>query len=112
MTIITISGGIFNFLDWGYSYTTWSGGVYNFNPAYITYNILAGTSNSYIAIWTDSDANISNAKMYVSSTGLGSALSVIDLSNDTLIDSYNISYGGQNDETLDREDVVDINVGI
>jgi hypothetical protein len=75
-----------------------------------TYNILAGTSANYKAVWADPSASINNAKMYVATTGSGSAFSVVDLQYHVLVDSYSITNQGINEEYLEREDIVDINV--
>lgn len=76
-----------------------------------TYNILEGTSTNYQAIWADPTANINSAKMYVVTTGAGAAFSVVNLEDKTLADSYTITNPGLYEETLDSENIIDINVG-
>lgn len=95
----------FNFTESGYtpSYD------FDFSPI-TTYTVLAGTSSTYVAIWADSDANISNSRMYVATAGTGAALSVIGLENKVLMDSYSTSNGGAFDEVLEQENIKDINV--
>ena len=112
MAITTVSGGIFNFLETDYSAPTWSGSAYDFMPTYIERLVLSGYSNNFVAIWADANANIHNAKMYVSSAGSNSALSVINLFNKVLIDSYSTTVSGQNKELLEYDDIVDINIGL
>ena len=72
--------------------------------------ILAGTSQSFVAVWADPTANIMTDKLYVASSGPGAALSVVDLANERLIDSYLIDKAGNYGELLESEDVVDINI--
>ena len=75
-----------------------------------TFKILAGTSRNFTSIWADPTANINTAKMYIGSVGSGAAFSVADLTTNTLSDSYLIDKKGDFNETLDSEDIIDINV--
>ena len=84
---------------------------YDFNFGAKVYRILAGTSTNFTAIWADPTASIDNAMMYVASAGTGSSFSVINLSDYTLKDSYTLIEEGLREEPLEREDIVDINVG-
>ena len=83
---------------------------YNFNFGDAVFSILAGQSKYFISIWADPDANVETARMYVGSAGPGAAFSVVDLADESLVDSYLIDKEGEYDEFLDREDIVDINV--
>ena len=76
-----------------------------------TYNILSGANKNFIAIWADPTANINTAKVYVATTGTDASFFVIDLENKTLYDSYTLTKVGGFNESLDREDIIDINVG-
>jgi hypothetical protein len=71
------------------------------------YNILSGVGDSFIAIWADPTANINTAKVYV-----GSPISffIIDLEKKALYDTYTLSKKGSFGESLDQENLVDINV--
>jgi hypothetical protein len=97
----------FNFSESGYTPS------YDFDFGYtppspvVTYSILAGLSNNFIAIWADADAGLSDNKMYVAS---GGAFSVVDLSIHQTIDRYTKIIAGGAQETLLAEDIVDINV--
>jgi len=97
----------FNFSESGYTPS------YDFNfgyvppPSVITYSVLAGLSNNFVAIWADADASLANNKMYVAS---GGAFSVVDLSINQTVDRYTKTVAGGAQETLLAEDIVDINV--
>lgn len=83
---------------------------FNFGLNIVAYKILAGQSKNYTSIWADPNANLRTARLYVGTAGTGAAFSVIDLKYNSLIDSYLIDKAGNNDDLLDREDIVDINV--
>lgn len=72
--------------------------------------ILSGQNKNFTSVWADTNANINTAKVYIGSSGPEAAFSVVDLNSRTLIDSYTIIDMGENDEFLDREDILDINV--
>ena len=98
----------FNFTESGYIPNSYD---LDFNPGYSMYNILSGANKNFIAIWADPTANINTAKVYVGTTGTNASFFVIDLENKALYDSYNLTKVGGFNESLDREDIVDINVG-
>ena len=98
----------FDFTESGYIPNNYD---FDFNPGYFMYNILSGNNKNFIAIWADPTANIDTAKVYVGTTGTGASFFVIDLENKVLYDSYNLTKVGGFDESLGREDIVDINVG-
>jgi len=77
-----------------------------------TYNILYGTSSNYNAVWADPTANINSGKFYVSTTGSGAALSVINLQTKILNDNYSVIVKGGGNEYLNSEDIEDINISI
>ena len=74
------------------------------------YRILAGTSQNFVAVWAEADANIENSRMYVASAGTGAAFSVINLESKTLFDSYTQLDGGNYEEPLEGENIKDISV--
>ncbi len=76
------------------------------------YNILTGESKNYNAIWADTNASINFGKFYIATTGSGSSLSIVDLQQKTVVDSYAIDNIGINNEFLIDEDIIDINVSI
>jgi hypothetical protein len=80
-------------------------------PAPTSYNILAGDSRNFTAVWADPNANIETASMYVGSAGSGASFSVVSLNSKSLTDSYLIDKKGDLNEFLDSEDITDINVG-
>jgi len=98
----------FNFTDASYEET------YNFNfglDVVVTYySILKGVSNNFVSIWADSDSSEWSGRLYVSDSGYGSALSVVDLSSQALIDFYTFTQPGGFNESLEEEDIKDINI--
>lgn len=74
------------------------------------YSVLCGTSTNYSAVWADSNANIRSGNLYVSTTGSGSAFSVVNLENNVLIDCYSTTISGSYREALINENVADINI--
>ena len=98
----------FNFTDAGYIPDSYD---FDFNPGYFMYNILSGANKNCIAIWADLTANLDTAKVYIGTTGTDASFFVIDLENKVLCDSYNLTKVGGFNESLVREDIVDINVG-
>ena len=96
----------FNFTESGYVPSN----DFNFGFTLKVYKILAGSSRNFTSVWADPNANIETAKMYVGTAGPGAAFSVIDIGHTALVDSYTINKEGNYDETLDGEDIVDINV--
>ena len=92
----------FNFNQPGYISNNYN---FNFYTPIITYSILAGVSNNFTAIWADSDASLSNGKFYVASPA---AFSIV---NDTLlVDYYTTTHPGAANETLEQNDIKDINI--
>ena len=74
---------------------------FNFGEGFNIYTILKGTSNDFSAIW------ILNNKMYVSSSD---TLTIIDLMTNTVYDWYGQTHIGRANESLDHDEVIDINV--
>ena len=68
--------------------------------------ILYSLSDNYISIWAESDASLTNGKLYISTQG---ELSVINLSTNTLYDRYDMSNKGRGEETL-LDNIDDMNV--
>lgn len=100
----------FNFTESGYTPDSYD---FNFGvaPAVVIYNILSGTNRNFVAIWADSTANLNTAKVYIGTSGTNASFFVVDLENKVLYDSYSLTKVGVFNESLDREDIVDINVG-
>ena len=92
----------FNFTESGY--VPGSPFDFEFAPAEdLSIRILVGTSNDFTAIW------VFEGKMYVASA---SALSVVNLDAQTLIDFYTQAQAGGLNETLQSNDIVDININL
>ena len=72
------------------------------------YYILPGTNRNFIAVWADPIANLDTSKVYV---GTSASFFVIDLEKKALYDTYTLSKKGSFGESLDQENIVDINVG-
>jgi len=91
----------FNFVDSGYVVS------YDFHFRSPYHSILAGTSNNFIAIWADPDASMTNGKFYASTAD---ATSVVNTADSSLYDAYTQTRAGRGNETLNSDDIVDINV--
>jgi hypothetical protein len=83
---------------------------FNFTAPFQRHAILAGFSDNISAIWADEDAGLDNGNLYIASAGAGAALSVINMNDQAVFDSYTKYNKGIADETLDAEDVEDLNV--
>jgi len=92
----------FNFTEGGYIPDSYD---FDFEGESDIYNVLAGISNNFIAIWADADASLSNGKFYVAS------LAAFSIVNDTaLFDYYTETHAGATNETLEQDDIIDINI--
>ncbi len=83
-------------------------GVYVIDESDLSYHVyyvppIAGTSNHIVAVWAY------EGKMYAATSD---TFSVINLTTHSLIDYYDQTYGGVNDETLNADDIVDINANM
>jgi len=100
----------FNFGRPVYSPPSANNANFNFAAPFQRHAILAGASNNITAIWADPDAGLNRGNLYVASAGTGAALSVINMDDQAVFDSYTKYNKGIADETLDAEDVEDLNV--
>lgn len=98
----------FNFSESGYVSNNYD---FNFSLGYFIYNILPGINKDFIAVWADPTANINTAKVYVGTTDTNASFFVIDLEQKVICDLYTLNQVGRFNEFLDREDIIDINVG-
>lgn len=71
---------------------------------------LAGYSYNVAAIWASPDAGLSVGTLYTATTGSGAAISVVNMEDQALIDSYTKQDRGITDDTLDSDDIEDFNV--
>lgn len=83
-------------------------GVYVVDESDLSYHVyyvppIAGTSNHIMAVWAY------DGKMYAATSD---TFSVINLTTHSLIDYYDQSSGGINNETLNAGDIVDINANM
>ena len=92
----------FNFTESGYVPDSYD---FNFAPAITVYNILAGTNNNFTAIWADPDAGLSTGKVYIASP---EAFSIVN--STVLVDYYTTTHKGAANETLEQDDIKDINI--
>jgi hypothetical protein len=51
---------------------------------------------------------LANGRFYAASNGSGAALSVVDLSTDTLYDYYTTTVSGRASEALESENIIDL----
>lgn len=101
------SSNDFSFTDSGYTPPVGSF-EFQFGEAVPTYYILKGTSNNFTSIWADVGANYNSGRFYVASNN---TFNVVDASVPKIYDYYTQTYGGRFQETLESNDIVDINVG-
>jgi len=77
---------------------------------YTTNSMLAGSSDDITSVWADSDASLNNGKLYAASVGYGAAFSIIDMTTQSLFDHYTLYFAGRAGETLNADDVEDLNI--
>ena len=92
----------FNFTESGYIPDSYD---FDFISPYLVFNVLAGTSNNFTAIWADVDASLSTGKVYIASSA---TFSIVN--NTVLVDYYTTTFSGATNEALIQEDIVDINI--
>ena len=92
----------FDFTEPGYTPGSYD---FDFLPPFYTYHRLAGASNNFTAVWAAPDAGLFNGRLYIASPA---AFSVI--SDTILVDYYTSTRAGRTGDTLDQEDIIDINV--
>jgi len=96
----------FNFIEIGYTPTQADQANFNFTEVVVIsdiFNILAGSSNYFTSVW------VYDGKIYVASSDV---FSVVNLASGVLIDYYTQTDGGNNNETLIGDDIVDINANM
>ena len=69
---------------------------------------LAGTSENFISIWAEPDADISSGRFQVASRGTGAALSIININDNTLYDYYTTTVSGRANEALESNKTTDL----
>lgn len=94
----------FNFTDSGYTPIDTD---FNFGEVFEIFNILKGTSNNFVAIWADINAGLNSGRFYVGSQG-----AFTTVKDNIVYDYYTETHAGRGNETLDNDDVVDINIGV
>ena len=72
--------------------------------------IFPNQNKNFTSIWVDPTANINTGKVYASTSGDGASFFIIDLLNKVLYSTYTINNKGAFGESLDQENIVDINV--
>jgi hypothetical protein len=97
----------FNFTESGYTPPAQGEYDFYFGEIITIYRILKSLSNDFVAIWADSDASLTNGKMYVSSEA---SFSVVNLETSIVEDYYTETRAGEAGEVLQGDDIVDINV--
>ena len=100
----------FNFTESGYTPDSYDFDFGAVPAVSFIYSILSGTNRNFIAIWADPTANINTGKVYASTSGEGASFFIIDLLNKVLYSTYTINNKGAFGESLDQENIVDINV--
>jgi len=72
-----------------------------------SYPILKGQSNNFSSVWADDGASLINGKFYTAGEGY---FNVVKLDDQSIYDWYSESRKGRTNETLESNDIVDINV--
>ena len=83
--------------------------VVNFEFGSTAFYILAGTSNTFSAVWATPMASRTSGKLYITSYGDGAAFNVLDLGVKLIYDRYTTSVKGRANQVLKQnypEDVV------
>ena len=76
---------------------------------FLDYRILFGSSNNIVAIWADPDASYTNGKFYAATAD---SFNIVNINTSSLYDRYTNVISGRVKETLDSNDVSDINIGV
>jgi len=80
---------------------------FNFGSMTDIYDILKSTDNNFISIWADNTASLSNGKMYISSSN---SFNIVSFESNSIIDYYTETHIGEAGETLQSNDIIDVNV--
>lgn len=71
------------------------------------YDLIPEMSNDIISMHTSSDASMIRGKLYITSTGKGASIVVINIEDGTIYDRYTETQRGRANTTLLRNDIVD-----
>ena len=97
--------------DFDFTEVSDSSSTYNFefDEVVSIFTIFKGTSNFFNAIWADPKASLNSGKFYA---GRQNDLSIINNNNRqvTLEDYYSKTSRGRSEDSLNSEDIIDINV--
>lgn len=96
----------FDFIQEKFKFPTALEVVFDFGAS--SFKLLAGRSNIITAIWADPTASRTSGKLYVTSTGDGAALSIVDLKIKLLYDRYTTSLKGRANVSLAQSDPKDL----
>ena len=81
---------------------------FNFGEIGVTYYYVLNGSENITSIWADLSAGPNSGKFYAASS---STLNIIDIESNSLYDWYTQTHIGRAEESLDSNDIVDINKG-
>ena len=82
--------------------------VFNFGEVGVTYYYVLKGSENITSIWADLSAGPNSGKFYAASS---STLNIVDIENRYLYDWYTQTHIGRAEESLDSNNIVDINKG-
>lgn len=68
------------------------------------------TNNNFSSVWADLNSSLDHGRLFMASSGPSASFIVLNLEDKSISDIYSISVPGNYEETLDREDIIDINV--
>ena len=83
--------------------------IFNFGETGVTYYYVLKGSENITSIWADPSAGPNSGKFYAASS---STLNIVDIENSSLYDWYTQSHIGRSNNSLDNNDIVDINKGL
>ena len=94
----------FNFTESGYVPGSFD---FNFGSVVSVHNILKSLSDNIVAIWADQTTSLTNGKIYISTTD---SFNIINSETGIVVDYYTETHAGEAGETLQGDDIVDINI--
>jgi hypothetical protein len=71
--------------------------------------VVKGGSNSVISVSATPNASLDNGKFYIASQGY---FTVVNLNNHTVFDWYSTTHSGMAKESLDSDNLIDLNVSL
>lgn len=99
----------FHFIDYGYDPEPGHVHDFYFWPEMPQYFVIKGDSDTFISIHASPNASISGGKVFISGPG---HFTVVDLSDQGVLDWYSTDRAGRAGEVLDYYDITDVSVDL